>query len=57
MTSKREKILLQGLADGNEKAFREVFEHYYPKVKCFLRQFIHNEEDARDLAQNIFIKI
>lgn len=57
MTPERERILLKGLAEGNEKAFREVFEHYYPKVKCFLGQFIHNEEDARDLAQNIFIKI
>ena len=52
-----EKEILSKVAVGNEAAFKRVFEHYYPKVKTFLEQFISNGDDAMDLAQNVFIKI
>lgn len=52
-----ENILLKALAEGDEGSFKRVFEHYYPKVRCFLAQFIENQDDAKDLAQNIFVKI
>ena len=42
---------------GDEDAFKEMFVHYYPKVKVFLGQFIGNQDDAKDVAQNIFVKI
>ena len=51
----KEKIALT--ASGDEAAFKDIFEHYYPKVKMFLGQFISSQDDAMDLAQNIFIKI
>ncbi|MBQ2373096.1 MAG: RNA polymerase sigma-70 factor [Bacteroidales bacterium] len=52
-----EKILLEAIAKGDEGSFRRVFEHYYPKVRCFLGHFISSKDDAMDLAQNIFVKI
>ena len=55
MEKEKEKIALT--ASGDEAAFKDIFEHYYPKVKMFLGQFISSQDDAMDLAQNIFIKI
>lgn len=52
-----ERELLQAISEGDEKAFRELFGHYYPKVKVYLKRFIDNEDDAKDLAQNVFVKI
>ena len=52
-----ERILLQQVSEGDETAFREVFAHYYPKVKVFLGEFIDNEDDVKDLSQNIFVKV
>ncbi len=52
-----EKTVLKRIAEGDEAAFRVLFGYYYPKVKCFLAELIANEDDVKDLAQNIFIKI
>lgn len=53
----KEDILLKAIAEGDEDSFKRVFVHYYPKVRCFLGQFISVQEDVMDLAQNIFVKI
>ena len=53
----KEKIILKKVSEGDEDAFREIFEYYYPKTRVFLEQFISNVEEAQDLAQNIFIKV
>ncbi len=37
--------------------FEEFFLTYYPKVKGFAIKLLQNEEDAADVAQEIFIKI
>ena len=42
---------------GLSETFRELFGYYYPKVRCFLAGFIENEDDVKDLSQNIFVKI
>lgn len=52
-----EKTMLSNISMGDESAFKEMFVHYYPKVKVFLGQFIGNQDDAKDVAQNIFVKI
>ena len=52
-----EPILLQRISEGDQNAFRELFGYYYPKVRCFLAGFIENEDDVKDLSQNIFVKI
>ena len=56
MLQEENKILAQ-ISEGDENAYRKLFEHYYPKVRVFLSQFIADSDDALDLAQNIFIKI
>lgn len=52
-----ENALLTLTARGDEEAFRELFGYYYPKVLTLLGTFISNEEDVKDLAQSIFMKI
>ena len=54
---KNDVVILKKVSEGDEKAFRNLFEYYYPKVKAFLSNFIDNNADAEDLAQNIFVKI
>ncbi len=48
---------LKKIAQDDSQAFDALFMLYYPKVKNFISGLIKNEEDARDLAQDIFLKI
>ncbi|MBP5559999.1 MAG: RNA polymerase sigma-70 factor [Bacteroidales bacterium] len=52
-----EKQIIRLISQGDESAFRDLFDYYYPKVLTFLEYYISNEEDTRDLAQNIFAKL
>ncbi|MBR4826415.1 MAG: RNA polymerase sigma-70 factor [Bacteroidales bacterium] len=49
--------MIERISEGDEVAFRQLFNHYYPKVLAFLGYFISVSEDTRDIAQNIFAKI
>lgn len=48
---------LKQLEEGNRDAFDVLYLHYYPKLKFFLLSFIKDEEIAKDLSQDIFMKI
>lgn len=37
--------------------FRKFFNRNFPKVKTFARQLLKSEEDAEDIAQDIFVKL
>lgn len=52
-----EKVLLQRMTEGDTAAFRQLFDEYYPKVRVFFSRFGLSGEDAKDLAQNIFVKL
>lgn len=52
-----EKVILVKVSEGDENAFRDLFCYYYPKAKTFLEQMISSSDDAKDIAQNIFVKI
>lgn len=53
---KDEALLLEKVSEGDEIAFRAVFDYYYPKVITFLEYYIQGG-DVKDVAQNIFAKI
>lgn len=40
-----------------EKGFEQIFIDNYPRVKSFALRILMSEEDAEDVAQDIFIKI
>lgn len=48
---------LKQLEQGNQDAFDVLYLHYYPKLKGFLLSFIKDDEIAKDLSQDIFMKI
>lgn len=49
--------VIKRLSDGDQSAFRAVFEHYYPRVSEFVRRIVKSESAAEDITQDIFIKI
>ena len=52
-----ENALLLRMAEGDTAAFRRVFDEYYPKVRVFFSRFVLSDDDAKDLAQNVFVKL
>lgn len=52
-----EKEYLLNISKGNTKAFDSLFILHYPRVKNFIMSLVKNEEDARDLSQDVFLKI
>ena len=55
--NEEEQRLAQELATGSRKSFQEIFMRYYPKVRYFVLGLVKSEEDAEDLAQDIFAKL
>lgn len=49
--------LLQRLSQGEKKAYEEVFLRYHAKVFRFIRAVLHGNDEAEDLAQNVFLKV
>jgi len=47
----------EAIKEGDEKAFELVFITYFNKVKYFIVGLIKSEEDAEELAQDIFVKL
>ena len=49
--------LLVGIKNDSEKAFRALFDRYYPMVLTFCRRVIGRGEEASDAALEVFVKI
>jgi RNA polymerase sigma-70 factor (family 1) len=49
--------LLHQVAEGNQKAFRQVVEHYTPVVFQHLLTYVKNVSLAEELTQDIFLSI
>lgn len=41
---------------GDDRAFRELFQKYYPKVLNIVYRFLPNRQYAEDIAQDIFLR-
>ena len=57
MTELNEKHLISRLKKGDRNAFGQLFEHYYPIVLSFVNSMLHNKTVAKDLIQNVFMRI
>lgn len=49
--------IIKQLSEGDQRAYRVVFEHYYPRVWEFVRRIVKSDTVAEDVAQDIFVKI
>lgn len=54
---KDSSILLKELSEGSRTAFDWLFIRYQPKVVAFLKACTGDDEQARDIAQDIFFNI
>jgi len=49
--------IINGLKSGDESAFRSFVDSYQEMVINVSNRFVHNKEDALDIAQEVFIKV
>ncbi|MBM7686418.1 RNA polymerase sigma factor [Defluviitalea raffinosedens] len=57
MENKDEKRLVNKAKNGNIAAFEELITAHEVKIYNIAYRMFHNEEDAKDLSQEIFIKV
>lgn len=57
MEVNREAEYMEKLGQGDHKSFDALFILYHPRVKNFLLGFVKDEEEACDMAQDIFFKL
>jgi RNA polymerase sigma-70 factor (family 1) len=49
--------LLKKLKEGDESAFRFIFNNYYPLLTSFACKFLHDLDSAREISQKVFIRL
>jgi hypothetical protein len=52
-----EKALLERVAQGDESAFRIVFDHYRDAIYAFALKVTRHESIAEEIVQDVFMKI
>lgn len=54
---KEDDMLARALAHDDREVFNRLFEKLYPKVKYFITGMCHDEEEAENLTQNLFLRL
>ncbi len=57
MSNKITTEILDALRNGDHKAFEVVFITYFKKIKLFIFGYIKSEEDAEELAEDLFVTL
>lgn len=57
MTKDISPQIIKRLSEGDQSAYRIVFEHFYPRVWEFIRRIVKSDTIAEDVAQDIFVKV
>lgn len=52
-----DEILIQRVVAGDETAFNEIYDRYFPRVLGFVRKRIDNRADVEETVQEVFINI
>jgi RNA polymerase sigma-70 factor (ECF subfamily) len=52
-----ELICLKRISEDDQRSFDNLFMHYQPKLIHFINGFIKDQEEGRDMVQDIFFKI
>ncbi len=56
MDLKSDGILIDKFLAGNQQAFKELVENYQTMVINTCNGFLHNKQDAEDIAQDVFVE-
>ena len=57
MLTEAEKFLVSEIQNGDYRAFKTLFDIYYSDLFKYARTFIHPDEDAEDLVQDLFVRL
>ena len=57
MKTANDKTVLKEFSRGSESAFRELFSMYYSKVLTFVGAIVKDDDVARNITQEAFIKV
>ena len=52
-----EKDLLLQIAEGDEKAFAQLYVHWQPALSTFIFRISHSKEMTAEIVQDVFLKI
>lgn len=52
-----EPYLVAAVKRGDLKAYEQLFMYYYPIVRAFVLGFVKIDEQAKDIAQDVFMKL
>lgn len=52
-----ELLLIKAFKEGNEQAFKKLFDKYHQKLYAYLFRLLDSKDDAEDIVQETFIKI
>ncbi|MFA9392434.1 MAG: RNA polymerase sigma-70 factor [Prolixibacteraceae bacterium] len=50
-------LLIEKLKNGDNEAFDTLFREYYAKLVCFAQNFSIDQDDAKGIVQELFIKL
>ena len=51
------EYLVSRLSIGDHRAFMEIYDLYLPQLTVFIKRYVHSEETAQDLVQDVFVKL
>ncbi|WP_262247814.1 RNA polymerase sigma-70 factor [Parapedobacter soli] len=51
-----EEDLLARLQEGDDLAFKTVFERYYTRLCVFADRYVHDKEASKDIVNDVFVK-
>ena len=54
---KPDRILIIGLKYGDEMCFEKLLRKYYPRFRAYTYRLIHDQHQAEDILQNVFMKL
>ncbi|MBA2561605.1 MAG: hypothetical protein H0V14_01575 [Chitinophagaceae bacterium] len=52
-----EQVLFQQIAEGNEKAFKSLFDTYRSRLFYYISRFVKSDQVAEELVMDVFLKI
>lgn len=52
---KQEQEQLKCIQSGDHTTFRKIFEEYYAPLTLFARKFVHDQDMAREIVQDMFV--
>ena len=56
MTTSSDKMLVEAVFEGENAAFKELYDRYAPLIRAVCFDTTGNLADAQDLAQDVFMR-